>query len=471
MKPINHLIRKLASNASKTAALAIVVAGLLATSPMAFAACSFAWATPNPIHVPANELGFAPSGTLNLIPASNSYAEESITQSGDFTLSNLQVGYAGHYATASATNQPVSLPSSPLNVFFSAQLPYTATAGQTARVTLNVSYYFYPNGLWNPGNWGGKLSCSSTVTVVVDPICTGNAALIQSTFGVNGNFEVVVPNDQVSSPSYVPGAGMNHYYRDNSSYSSQPWYFDTLFEATYGTVEAVSLIESSGTLQVVTRIGARLAHFYRNDTLTWSGPVYFASGVSGTPSFIQSKSGNFEVVTPLQAGGVAHYSRLGKTWTSVEEKFATSYAVVGVSLIESSYGNLEVVANLGVQLAHFYRNSTGVWIGPDVFASGVSGTPSLVQEPSGATPGNFEVVAPLAAGGMALYSRNNSSYLSQPWSLVDTFSSGNLVSASMIYSNYGNLEVVARAGNCGMDHYWRNPPPAGQWSGPTVIVP
>ena len=44
MKQINCLIRNLATNAVRAATLAIVVVGLLATSPMVFAqTCAFTW--------------------------------------------------------------------------------------------------------------------------------------------------------------------------------------------------------------------------------------------------------------------------------------------------------------------------------------------------------------------------------------------------------------------------------------------
>jgi len=479
MKRIDYLIQKLASIAPKAASLAIVVVSSLTASPMAFAQCSFTQIA-NPVHAPANRNGFGTHGTINGISATTGW--ETFTQSGNFTLDSLQVAYqndSGNLIAVSASaKEAVQFPSSPFEVNFTAMVPYSATAGQTAHVTMNVFYPPYKGGTANPGNWAYYAvpypMCSSTVTVVVDPICSGNAALIQSSLQKPGNFEVVFPNDQVSSPGQVPGDGIVHYFRDNTN--GNTWHYDTVFGATAGVVDAVSLIESSpGNLEVVARIGSQLAYFYR-DWAGWHETPPFASGVgvSGTPSFIRSRSGNFEVVTPLAAGGMVHYSSSnGNVWTRVDKEFAISYDVSGVSLIESSYGNLEVVANIGNQLDHFWRDSNGTWHEAGVFANGVAGTPSLIQDPSPATgpPGNFEVVTPLAAGGMAHYYRDNHSYSFQPWyGPIAQFGSGNVNSAALIRSTYGNLEVVSRAAACSVDHYYRDHL-NNQWSSPTIIVP
>jgi hypothetical protein len=289
-------------------------------------------------------------------------------------------------------------------------------------------------------------------------VSCGNPALIQSTFGVRGNFEVVAPHR---------GGGIGHYYRDNDQ-PSTPWSFTTVFglPATFG---AVSMIQSTdGNLQVVARTGGQLVHFWRDTSGTWNGPIPIASGVSGTPSFVQSKSGNFEVVTPLAAGGMARYTRVGTTWTITDKLFAPGYVVWDVSLIESSYGNLEVTARIGAQLDHFWRDSgSGIWHENGFFALGVSGSPSLIQGPSfGSTPGNFEVVTPLATGGLAHYYRDNSNS-SQPW-VGPTAQFGYQYflfdGAALIRSNYGNLEVVASQ-SFSLYHYYY----LGQWSGPTFI--
>jgi len=289
--------------------------------------------------------------------------------------------------------------------------------------------------------------------------CTcGNPSLVQSNFGKQGNFEVVAP--------YSTG-GIAHYWRDNDHNST--WYGPTAIFGPSGTVDAVSMIESSyNNLEVVARTGVQLFHYYRDSsTGIWSGPTGIAYGVSGIPSLIQSSSSNFELVTPLALGGMAHYYRDSSGWHQTAV-FATGSKVDAVSLIQSSYGgNLEVVARIGNQLAHFYRDYLGVWNGPTaMFGSGVSGAPSLIQGPLG-SPGNFEVVTPLAAGGMAHYWRNNSDP-KQPWYLSAWFGSGNVGGVSLIHSNYGNnFEVVDGVGCTTLQHYYRDY--TGQWNGPTKI--
>ena len=287
--------------------------------------------------------------------------------------------------------------------------------------------------------------------------CTcGNPALVQSNYGKQGDFDVVAP---------YPSGGIAHYWRDNDH--NGVWYGPTTIFGSSGPVDAVSMIESSyGNLEVVARVGTKLAHYYRDQSSgTWSGPTVIASGVSGIPSLIQSSSSNFEVVTPLASGGMAHYYRDSLGWHQTAV-FGTGN-VDAVSLIQSSYGgNLELVARIGSQLGHFYRDYLGAWNGPTTFASGVSGAPSLIQGPFG-SPGNFEVVTPLAVGGMAHYWRDNSNP-KQPWNLAAWFGSGNVGGVSLIHSNYGNnFEVVDSVGCTTLQHYYRDY--QNHWNGPTSI--
>jgi hypothetical protein len=293
---------------------------------------------------------------------------------------------------------------------------------------------------------------------------SGSVGFVQSTFGTKGNFEIVTPNQ---------GGGIAHRYRDNDQ-SSLPWHGPTAVFGAANQVEAVSLIHSFfNNLELVARIGAQLAHFYRDSQSgIWHGPLVFAFG-SGVPSLIQNSSGDFIVVTPLATGGMAQYRRdnaaTGFPWLG-PAVIAGPDVVEAVSLIQSSYGgNLEVVARIGDRLAHFFQDaSSGIWHGPSFFASGVSGAPALIQSRFG-SPGNFEVVAPLAAGGMAHFWRDNSDS-AMPWYGPTPFGLGRVDATALIQGNYGdNLEVVAIVGCYGLSHYYR--PDRANWSGPNVIVP
>src|SRR5688572_14920871 len=113
---------------------------------------------------------------------------------------------------------------------------------------------------------------------------TGSGFLIQSRFGVAGNFQLVVPNEL---------GGLSHYWRDNDS-QGFPWQAPDHFGS--GFIDAVSLIQSNigngvGSLEVVAREGDRLVHYWREDEwpFRWFGPTYFAAGVSGNPALIQDR--------------------------------------------------------------------------------------------------------------------------------------------------------------------------------------
>src|SRR5262249_27420169 len=112
------------------------------------------------------------------------------------------------------------------------------------------------------------------------------------------------------------------FFRNNDD-STLPWSGPFAF-ATDLTVDAVSLIQSNfttsgsgpGNLAVVARVGDALLYFFREDvTFTWSGPTVITTGVTGVPSFIQARPGtygtmgNYELVTPLASGGLAHFYR------------------------------------------------------------------------------------------------------------------------------------------------------------------
>jgi len=293
----------------------------------------------------------------------------------------------------------------------------------------------------------------------------GNPSLIQSDYYTHGNFELVVPH---------PTAGIQHFWRNNDD-PAAPWIPQAVFGTSVGRVDAVSMIQSNfgRNFEVVARIGNQLAHFWRDNSggpQTWNGPIYFASGVTGTPSLIQSNyylMGNFEVVSPLASGGIAHYWRNNDDpaypW-KLQAVFGTSEGVFDdVTMIQSNYGkqgNFEVVARIGDRLVHFFRdNDAGQpWNGPLYFASGISGTPSLIQSGYGAQ-GNFEVAVPLAAGGIVHLTRDNDD-VNLPWSIAGVFGHGHqFASVSLIESNYASpephFEVVAQLCT-GLIHYYRD---------------
>jgi hypothetical protein len=100
----------------------------------------------------------------------------------------------------------------------------------------------------------------------------GNPMLIQSRFGAKGNFELVVP---------LAGGGLAFYFRNNDD-PSFPWNGPFPFGQSAGHVEAVTLIQSNfgdpGNLELVARVGDRLAFFFRDSgpAFNWNGPFFLS---------------------------------------------------------------------------------------------------------------------------------------------------------------------------------------------------
>jgi len=209
-----------------------------------------------------------------------------------------------------------------------------------------------------------------------------------------------------------------------------------------------------------------------------------AGPVMGNPAMVQSRfgrKGNFELVVPLPANGLAHYWRNNDdpflAWHGPYAFGARSGQYSAVTMIESNYGspgNLEVVAIQGSNLIFFWRDSGPAfnWNGPFRIGSGVAGVPALIQSRFG-HQGNFELAMPDSRAGIKFYWRNND-LASKPWSAPIMFgkSLGRVDAVSMIQSNYGNpgnLELMALAsGN--LYFFWRDSGPAFHWQGPFHIA-
>jgi hypothetical protein len=244
------------------------------------------------------------------------------------------------------------------------------------------------------------------------------------------------------------------------------------------------------------------------DPFSWHGPTAtIATGVSGNPSLVQAvpgtygTMGNYELVTPLATGGMAHFFRNNDDpalpWNG-PFTFATDQGnVEAVSLIQSNFstqfvntgvqgpGNLAVVARSGGALNYFFRDDVNFnWSAATPIYSGVSGTPSFVQATPGTygTMGNYELVTPLATGGMAHFFRNNDDP-NFPWTLTAFFGTQFPVvdSVSLIQSNFstqfvqtgvqgpGNLIVAATIGS-NVFYFFRDDVAPFAWNGPTTII-
>jgi hypothetical protein len=301
--------------------------------------------------------------------------------------------------------------------------------------------------------------------------------VLQSSFGAKGNFGLVAPR---------PGGGLAHYWRNNDD-PALPWSAATAFGT--GAIADVSCVQSTfgpGNLEVVARTGTTLVFYWRAATppFPWAGPFTIpgATGIAGNPALIQGAHGtrgNFELVAPAAGGGLVHLWRDNDApslpWGPVT-RFGRG-AVAAVCLLQANYGspgNLEVVAREGDRLVFYWRSGQAPfgWNGPFPIpgATGVTGTPALIQSTHG-VQGNFELVVPLAGGGMAHFWRNNDDP-TLPWSGPTKFGRGAISAVSMFQGNFGapgNLELVAREGQR-LAFYWRTGTPPYAWSGPHYIV-
>lgn len=282
------------------------------------------------------------------------------------------------------------------------------------------------------------------------------------------------------------------------------WYGPEIFGfIEENTFDATTMIQSNfttggpGNLEVVVKWEGQLLLFWREDVppYIWHGPELFPASlggnfaVPGNPSMVQGrfgKRGNFELVVPVDleaGGGIAHYSRDNDSsqlpWS--EPTIFADGIFESVALIQSDFsssgggpGNLEVIArSAGGPLLHYSRQDSPPWewSGPFELPLAIPGQDS--QYPSGFhsfvesrfgpfLKGYFQVVTPLANGGLAHYTRDNNTH-GLPWVGPEIFGTelGVLDAVSLIQSNFsssntgiGNLELVANYQGL-LKHFWR----------------
>lgn len=241
----------------------------------------------------------------------------------------------------------------------------------------------------------------------------GNPVLIQSTYGEHGNYELLVPSED----------GLCAYYRDNDS-AGNPWGgSEKVSDKIY---DAISMIQASHkNFEVIARHNDRLNWYFRDEYFNWNGPWPMHAdgteivGVSGNPVLVQSTYGtigNYELLVPLAAGGLAHFWRENdhpeRPWHR-GPIFGGSQRYEAISMIHSGYGNLEVVARSDCRLKFFFRDHRFNWIGPSaIIADGwevddaCMGNPVLIQSTYG-EHNNFELLVPRLDDSLTAYWRDN----------------------------------------------------------------
>ena len=241
-------------------------------------------------------------------------------------------------------------------------LPEQPNLELVARTGQGLFHFWHvPGG--PPDNWGPP-------TLVTLGGVSGNPALLQSTYGIKGHFELVAPR---------VGGGLSYFRRDNDPGANLAWHGPFDFATDVGPVNSVCLLQSNygppgaGQLEAVARIGNGLAQFIRTSDdppYHWSGPKFFADGVSGRPALVQGwfgSRGNYELVVPRLGGTLSHYWRnndpgQNQTWNGPVDIATGLGPVNAVSLIQSNSGSgpgyLDVVAKMHRQacpfLAHRY---------------------------------------------------------------------------------------------------------------------
>jgi len=329
------------------------------------------------------------------------------------------------------------------------------------------------------------------------PLARSGGLLVQGNYGGRGNFEVVVP---------AVGGGLVHIYRDNDA-ASLPWIVSTpnSFFADK-QFDAVSIVQGNlgdlpggwgdpGNLEGVGRIGSDLYHFWRDSSGWHLDGEPFATGTSGTPSIIQSHygfHGNFEVVTPMVQGGLAHWFRNNDSPAIPWILNANQGDTFGLGLWNnSSFADctliqggpsvgpptpLALLARLGTDLLYFQATLFGSFVAwttaPEVIwgphrqaGSGVDGPSSLIQGHFGIV-GNYEAVCPSIDNGILHMWRDNDSF-PFVWDIHSFLEDlGHVDAATVIQSNFGNpgnIEGIIRTGS-DLWHYWRDD--AGWHHGP-----
>jgi hypothetical protein len=315
----------------------------------------------------------------------------------------------------------------------------------------------------------------------------GGPALIQSSYGNKGNFELIVPMD---------AGGLAYYWRNNDN-EKLPWEGPIKFGADAGIVDGVSLVQSdfgeSGNLELaaVDLGGHSLMHFWRDSALPlgWNGPINVSKKslvpiFSGNPSMAWTNfgcRGNFDVVVPNASGGFSHYWRDNDhsdlQWYGPSDFGEEAGIFNAVTMIQSNLedpGNLELVARSDDRLAFFWGKAGKEikWYGPEIIATGVSGTPSVIQSTFG-NRGNFELVSPLRSGGLAHFWRDNDDpHLHWYGPFMFGMNMGSVDGVSLIQSNFGepgHLELVAQIDG-EIAFFWRDSGPDFRWNGPQYLT-
>ncbi|HYO60780.1 MAG TPA: hypothetical protein VEU29_02655 [Actinomycetota bacterium] len=311
---------------------------------------------------------------------------------------------------------------------------------------------------------------------------------VQSTYGGAGNFEVVTdsPNDG--------HRGLVHRWRDNDN-PAFPWIYAGHFYRGRYVIRRPSVIQDratgSGRLQVVAiATGAdgrtALRHFVRANNPTWAWgaspeelPGSAGLDFSSNPALIESSLRpvrRLEVFAAVRSGGIARWWRTDAGWEHGGTVLTELGAVDAITVVESTFGRLEMLIRRGPRLEHLSRPATApdtAWSAPAAILENAAGVPGFVHGRHGPN-GNFEVVTADTSGGLTGTWADTSDRDNPRWMGGYTISgpvggaAGDLDAVGLVQSTFGtpgagNLEVLLR--RAGRTYFcWRIDTPPWTWS-------
>lgn len=271
---------------------------------------------------------------------------------------------------------------------------------------------------------------------------------IHTPYTAAGDFELLMADTK----------GVVHTLKRHNDTAGKPWTLSSQQGlGSNGSITGVAQIYSSNHrhVEAVVVDGGAVKAYFRDDRLGWTQLKDVGlKDAQGIPGLVQASLDGllqFELIVGLRSGGMAHYfrdERNGPAW-KLRATFGSGQ-VGGVSLLQSNFiganGRAKLAAAVWVDTRlEFWEFAEGAWSRTAIVAaSGISGAPALLQSNFG-QKGNFELVAPLAAGGLGTWWRNND-LATLPWNAFSRVGTGAYRAAAMLQGYdgaKGNFELVA----------------------------
>jgi hypothetical protein len=370
--------------------------------------------------------------------------------------------------------------------------------------SLSPGTYHYTITNWDDSGDSGQARQDSRIRKCPRP---KTSAFIQIDQGKSsGAFELLVPR----------GTDINDYTHLEETILEGPWQHVHMLKLPKEDSQArgLSLIQNtSGSLEAIVRVSSPQNGDYlvayeidpgSDPASDWQGPVELLTDdgridhVTGTPAFIQSDSGEFDLLVPRGAI-IDQYTHpegtiLKGSWKGVHtlelSKEGTEMQITSVSLIQNTLGGFEALARVspsqgaGSDYLVAYEfdpesDPASDWQGPiDLFADDgqidhVTGTPALIQD----SEGEFELLVPRGAV-TDQYTHEYGSILDKQWHHIQTLTSpdtnAQITANWLLQSQSGKLEAIARVSppaGTGDDYLvGYESDPGAEWKGPVRLV-